>query len=115
MYKVMKMRKFTESLEEPNNIEPIFYRKYQTLDGEINAKVYDLVKKYGEESDISNDKVLKVSDNDFYYNLGGGFDYIVEIKSDGFISNDGKHYSFETISMENLCSLLDYLIAKYEK
>ena len=79
------------------------------------TKLFDLVIDHGEESDHVSEKVLKITDDEFMFNLEGGR-YLTEFHHHyGLIDNNGHQYSIYSLDSEQFFQVVDYLIKIYNQ
>jgi hypothetical protein len=86
------MEKLTSKLEEFN----------QTV---VN-RIEELMETKGVKSQHSSKNVLCVASEDTMFNLEGGR-WLVEITPTALIDNGGYEYGFDSLSLENLCIVID--------
>jgi hypothetical protein len=83
---------------------------YEDFLNEINKRIENLIYKKGHESRHNGNQVLHIHNDDLMKNLDVGHpsdSYVVEIGSEGLISNYGHTYNLDTLPMEELCEILD--------
>jgi hypothetical protein len=79
---------------------------------EAIAELHNLIDNKGVGSEhSSNDKVLKIKDDDFMFNLDGGR-YLTEISKGTLIDNQGYVYGHHVLLITDLVSLIEYLIER---
>lgn len=84
-----------------------FQDKYKDLLRSVNRKFTQLITKKGEDSKHKDEKVLKVKSDDFQFTLEGKH-YLTEISMDELIDEEGYTYSYDVLTLEQLCQLADY-------
>lgn len=78
---------------------------------ELEQQIQLILEKRGVKSQFSTDRVLRVENEAQMLHLEGGR-YLVEILENKLIDNCGYRYSFDTIQLEELCSVLDSIFVK---
>lgn len=92
-----------------------FERRLDNLYDEAVGTLQNLINNSGEESDHISEKVLKITDDAFMFNLEGGR-YLNEYSHQyGLIDNNGYQYYITAMDAENFFEVVDYLIKKYTK
>ena len=91
-----------------------YAKQLEDIQEQAINEIRDLINSKGEESDHSNTKCLKVTEDDHKHNLSGGR-YLTEINAECLVDNDGHQYSHYALEVEDLLSVIDYLILKYTK
>lgn len=76
---------------------------------EVIAK---LIQTKGVKSDHTSSKCLKVTDDEFNYNLDGSR-YLTEISDEYLTDNHGHQYNYHVLETPEFMMLVDYLTAKY--
>jgi len=80
---------------------------YNDLVEEINKKIVELLETGSwTTSEFSNKPVLKVEDNELMHNLDGSR-WLVELDQLVLIDNKGYEYSHESLTIEQLCEVVD--------
>lgn len=79
---------------------------YNALKSKAKEKLGRLIQRRGVESKFSNKLVLKVKDKQ-QFNVGGRGSYVVEISDRELIDNNGYQYGLSSITLEQLCELID--------
>jgi len=97
------MEKLTEKLEEFNQA--------------IIQRIIDLIATKGVKSEHTGDFVLRIQDEEQMYNIDGypSGSYITEITPSGLVSNYGHTYGHDSISIENLCLVIDSIAEQPSK
>jgi hypothetical protein len=90
-----------------------FEKKFKELQDEAIHTIKKLIETKGEESDHNGKKCLKITDENYMYNLEGGR-YLCEINSEyELIDNDGFEYNIHVLEIEQFMFVVDYLKEKY--
>lgn len=83
-----------------------FQNKYKKLEQEVYARLRYLIEKRGKKSEFSSEKALKIKEDRMMFNLEGGR-YLVEITADRLIDSSGYRYSYDNLTIEQLCEIAD--------
>lgn len=83
-----------------------FQNKHKKLEQEVNARLRYLVEKRGKKSEFSSEKSLKIKEDEMMFNMDGGR-YLVEITADRLVDSSGYRYSYDCLSLEQLCKIAD--------
>lgn len=83
-----------------------FREKVVAVYFEAEATLNHLIYQHGKESEVNSKKCLPLSD-DFQDNIDGT--YLVEVNEEYFVSDDGQQYSYDCISMDRFCEIVDDL------
>ena len=79
------------------------------------SSVGKLIDKKGEFDDsVSSDKILKIMDHNFMFNLSGSR-FLTEVSNNFLIDNEGYHYNHWCLEASNYFKLIDYLNKTYNK
>lgn len=73
----------------------------------------DLIVRHHTQSEFSNTEVIKITDEDFNYNLDDGR-WLKEISQSNLIDNEGHTCDHDCITHEQLFELIDHLAEKLE-
>jgi hypothetical protein len=93
--------------------------KLQNLIAEVKEKIMLMIRDKGEQSDFGfiGNKCLKITDEDFMFNLDGR-KYLSEVIYNNnnieFVDNYGYNYFYHVLDSEKFVQVADYLIKKYE-
>lgn len=85
-----------------------FVSKLDELFTEASNYIANKVCSIGKESKHINEKSIKIRTEEFNYNLDGDR-YLDEITSDILLDNEGYHYDYGVLSLDQLCHLADYI------
>ena len=66
------------------------------------------------QSKHTSDKCLEVRNDDLMFNLDGGR-YLTELHYDKIVDNNGYQYSYDCLTMEQKCELVDYFLTNQDK
>jgi hypothetical protein len=91
-----------------------FEKQLNDLQDKAINVVRDIIKSKGVSSKHNNEKCLRISNPEYMRNLDG-HRYLMEINSDSLVDNEGYNYNYNVLSIEDLLSVIDYLIIKYKK
>jgi hypothetical protein len=91
-----------------------FEKQLDNLREQAIKEIQNLIKSKGVKSRHSNNKCLHITMAEHMYNLDGGR-FLKEINSECLVDNSGYEYNFNVLCVENLFSVIDYLIQKYKK
>jgi hypothetical protein len=86
-----------------------FQTKHKDLSREVNRKITTLIAKHGVESAFQNEKVLKVTQERLQFTLDGSH-YLTEISNEELIDQSGYTYSYDVLTLEQLCELVDFFL-----
>lgn len=89
-----------------------FTAKLDDLIEDAITKMRILINAKGEDSEHTDDKCLKVTDDDLMFNLENGR-YLNEVTEYNLIDNRGYSYNFYVLETEKLMEITDYFIKKY--
>lgn len=73
---------------------------------EAEAMLQQLIYEHGKESEINCAYCLQIPEG-FEDNID--HTYLKEVNSDYFVTDDGQYYSFDSISMDRFCEIVDAL------
>lgn len=90
-----------------------FEERLNDLHMKANSEILRLIEEHGEESELLDQQCLKVTDEDFQYNLEGRR-YLVEVHYIELVDNKGYTYDHEILGPGFFFMVIDYLIKKYE-
>lgn len=83
-----------------------FQDKHQALENELKIQIATLIKKKGKESKFQNARVLKYKSEVKNYFMDWQ-NYVAEIAEDKLISHNGYEFAFSTLTLEQLCKIVD--------
>ncbi len=66
------------------------------------------VDKIGTESKFSHEKVIKINDENYQFNLGNSA-WLIEISKDNLIDSYGNRWQFNNLSGDEFFALVDYI------
>lgn len=92
--------------------------KLETLNQEIEKRIFDLIEIKGAKSRHTSDIVLHIQNEEMMYNLDVGHpsgSYAVEITPSGITSNFGHTYGHDTLPIEELCNIIDSIAEQPSK
>ena len=72
-------------------------------------EVFDIIRKQGVESKHCTDQCLKITDDNYMFNLDGGR-YLTEITEEKLIDDKGYSYNHSVLDVDDLIGLIDHLI-----
>ncbi len=84
-------------------------QQLRELEGKISKKISSLISKRGVQSRFSTTKVLKIENEDLQLKVDRDGSFIVEITQDELIDQAGYRYTFEWVTLEHLCKIVDSL------
>lgn len=83
-----------------------FQNKHKKLEQEVYARLRYLVGKHGKKSEFSSDLALKVKEDQMMFTLDYGR-WLVEVTADRLVDNSGYRYSYDCLTIEQLCKIAD--------
>jgi hypothetical protein len=89
-----------------------FESKAVGLHEEITSSLSELVSIFGVKSEFSDERILKIDDDDMKLQIHKSSMYLVELNSESYFDNSGEEYSFSTIGIVELSMLVDYFESK---
>jgi hypothetical protein len=90
-----------------------FEKQLNDLQDKAINVVRDIINRKGVSSKHNSEKCLRVTDDDHMHNLEGSR-YLTEINSNSLVDSQGYEYNYSVLSIEDLLSVIDYLIIKYK-
>ena len=87
----------------------MFAEQLQELTERVQQSISKNVAEKGTTSEFMSKMAVKV-DGEYCYNLDGNR-WLVEVTQNELIDNQGYHYSFDVLDLDELCSIADYLDA----
>ena len=86
----------------------MFTQQLEELTERVEKSIALSVADKGVASEFMRKMAIKVDDDDHAFNLDGGR-WLAEVTQHELIDNKGYQYQFNVLSVEDLCSLADYL------
>jgi len=94
-----------------------YLKKLENLISDVVNDLIFLIETHGKESEHMNSNCLKITDEEFMFNLDGRR-YLSEVvyrnRGIELIDNCGHNYDYYVLDPEKFVQVADYLIKKYE-